>query len=44
MKQGVKLMQMVPVVVEGIGYMYDTVSGRLFGNVGTGSFVLGPTI
>ena len=44
MKQGVKLMQMVPVVVDGIGYMYDTVSGRLFGNEGTGSFVLGPTI
>lgn len=26
----------------GIGYMYDRVSGELFGNVGTGQFSLGP--
>lgn len=35
---------LVPVRVEQIGYMYDTVSGELFGNAGTGDFVLGPDI
>ena len=32
----------IPVVKNGVGYMYDTVSGRLFGNDGTGSFIIGP--
>ena len=26
------------------GYMYDKVSGRLFGNLGTGNFIIGPDI
>ena len=26
----------------GVGYMYDQVSGQLFGNAGTGAFIVGP--
>jgi hypothetical protein len=32
----------IPVRVDTTGYMYDKISGTLFGNDGTGSFVLGP--
>lgn len=32
----------IPVRVGQVGYMYDKVSGQLFGNQGTGNFVLGP--
>lgn len=31
----------IPVRIGNIGYMYDKVSGKLFGNMGTGDFVLG---
>ena len=31
-----------PVRVGQVGYLYDSVSGELFGNDGTGSFTLGP--
>lgn len=31
----------IPVRVEQVGYMYDRVSGTLFGNAGTGDFILG---
>lgn len=31
----------IPVRVGSVGYMYDRVSGQLFGNSGTGAFVLG---
>lgn len=34
----------IPVRVGSVGYMYDRVSGQLFGNQGTGEFVLGPDI
>ena len=34
----------VPVRVGNVGYMYDKVSGQLFGNAGTGSFILGPDL
>ena len=34
----------IPVRVGQVGYMYDTVSGQLFGNDGTGDFILGPDI
>lgn len=34
----------IPVRVGTVGYMYDRVSGQLFGNAGTGSFVLGPDV
>lgn len=33
---------MIPVRVGQVGYMYDRVSGELFGNAGTGAFVVGP--
>lgn len=33
---------LISVRVGSVGYMYDRVTGRLFGNAGTGSFVLGP--
>jgi hypothetical protein len=35
------LLDCIPVRVGNVGYMYDKVSGKLFGNAGTGSFVLG---
>lgn len=34
----------IPVRVGQVGYMYDKVSGQLFGNAGTGNFVLGNDI
>lgn len=34
----------IPVRVGSVGYMYDRVSGQLFGNAGTGAFVLGPDV
>lgn len=33
---------LIPVRVGTVGYMYDKVSKQLFGNAGTGSFILGP--
>lgn len=38
---GVKVMDLIPVRKNGVGYMYDKVSGELFGNAGTGSFTYG---
>ncbi len=35
-------LDLIPVRVGNVGYMYDKVSGKLFGNVGTGKFILGP--
>ena len=32
----------IPVRKGTVGYLYDRVSGKLFGNAGTGDFVLGP--
>ena len=32
----------IPVRIGTTGYMYDKVSGQLFGNAGTGNFILGP--
>ena len=34
----------IPVRVGTTGYLYDRVSGKLFGNAGTGDFVLGPDV
>ncbi len=34
-------LDLIPVRVGQVGYMYDRVSGQLFGNNGTGSFTLG---
>lgn len=41
---GIKKLELIPVRVGQVGYMYDTVSGELFGNAGTGDFVLGPDV
>lgn len=34
----------IPVRKGSVGYLYDRVSGKLFGNAGTGDFVLGPDV
>ena len=34
----------ITVRVGQVGYMYDRVSGQLFGNAGTGAFVVGPDV
>ena len=36
------LLDIIPVRVGDIGYLYDRVSGQLFGNSGTGAFIIGP--
>ena len=36
------LLDCIPVRVGDIGYLYDRVSGELFGNSGTGAFIVGP--
>lgn len=41
---GVLVRDMYPVRVGQVGYMYDRVSKRLFGNSGTGTFTLGPDV
>lgn len=41
---GVLVRDFIPVRVGTVGYMYDRVSGQLFGNAGTGDFVLGPDV
>ena len=41
---GVKVMDLIPVKVRGVGYMYDKLTGTLYGNNGTGDFIIGPSI
>lgn len=41
---GVLVRDYIPVRVGQVGYLYDRVSGQLFGNAGTGAFVLGPDV
>jgi hypothetical protein len=41
---GETILDLIPVRVGDVGYMYDRVSGQLFGNAGTGAFVLGPDL
>lgn len=36
------LYDLIPIRIGQVGYMYDKVSDQLFGNVGTGYFILGP--
>lgn len=43
-ENGILLIDLIPVRIGSVGYMYDKVSDRLFGNAGTGSFVLGPDV
>lgn len=40
---GVKVMELIPVRKDNVGYMYDKVSGQLFGNANSGgAFICGP--
>lgn len=41
-KDGGVAADFIPVRKGSVGYLYDRVSGRLFGNAGTGAFVAGP--
>lgn len=41
---GVIIADLIPVRVGQVGYMYDRVSGTLFGNAGTGAFRIGPDV
>lgn len=41
-KGGTVVCDLIPVRVGQVGYLYDKVSGNLFGNSGTGNFILGP--
>lgn len=43
-KNNVIVRYFIPVRVGTVGYMYDRVSGQLFGNAGTGAFILGPDV
>lgn len=38
---GVLVRDFIPVRKNGVGYLYDKVSGKLFGNAGTGAFLYG---
>lgn len=40
-KDGNVILDFIPVRVGTTGYMYDKVSGQLFGNAGTGNFIIG---
>lgn len=44
LRSGTPILDLIPVRVGQVGYMYDRVSGQLFGNVGTGDFVVGPDV
>ena len=41
-RNGEKVADIIAVRKDGVGYMYDRVSGQLFGNQGTGDFIIGP--
>lgn len=41
---GTTTLDLIPVRVGTVGYMYDKISGQLIGNAGTGSFILGPDV
>ena len=43
-QNGVLILDLQPVRVGNIGYMFDAVSGKLFGNAGTGAFIVGPDL
>lgn len=44
-KEGDTLLRdFIPVRKDGVGYLYDEVSGTLFGNAGTGNFTLGSDV
>jgi hypothetical protein len=41
-ENNILVQDLVPVRKGNVGYMYDMVSGKIFENAGTGSFILGP--
>lgn len=43
-KSGILAGDFIPVRVGQTGYLYDRVSGQLFGNAGTGAFIVGPDV
>ena len=43
-QSGVIVRDYIPVRDGTVGYLYDRVSGRFFGNAGTGAFIIGPDI
>lgn len=43
-RNGTLIRDLIPVRVGSVGYLYDRVSKRLFGNAGTGDFTLGPDV
>ena len=43
-RNNIEILNFIPVRVGNVGYMYDKVSGQLFGNSGTGNFILGPDV
>ena len=43
-KDGVLVADFIPVRVGQVGYLYDRVTRKLYGNAGTGSFTLGPDV
>lgn len=43
-RNNAKILDFIPVRVGTVGYMYDRVTRKLFGNSGTGAFVLGPDV
>ena len=43
-KESALVRDFIPVRKGNIGYMYDRVSGELFGNLGTGAFIIGPDV
>ena len=43
-ENNVLVRDMIPVRVGQVGYMYDKISGELFGNQGSGNFTLGPDV
>ena len=43
-EDGQLILDMIPSRIDQVGYMYDKVSGRLFGNRGSDAFILGPDV
>ena len=41
---GVLALDLIPVRIGQVGYMYDRVNGQIFGNAGTGDFIAGPDV
>ena len=41
-RNGENVADIIAVRKDGVGYMYDRVSEQLFGNAGTGAFIIGP--